>query len=180
MINTDNSKVKFALGIIQHFNPKRYWKMREYVLNFNESSSFLKKIKAYWYLFRIKRADAFNNASLGTNIGFGARFASQPRFPHGLNGIIISPYAVIGKNAYIFQQVTIGDDGIDYRNVPVIGDNVTIYAGAKVIGQIHIGDGAKIGANAVVNFDVPPHSIVCPIKPVVKQLRNTKKIVEER
>lgn len=171
MVNIRNEKVKFVLGIIQHFYPKQYWKMREYVLNIDQSSSFLRKIKAYWYLFRIKRSDAFNNASLGTNIGFGARFAGQPRFPHGLNGIIISPYAIIGKNAYIFQQVTIGDDGIDCHNVPVIGDNVTLYAGAKVVGKIHIGDGAKIGANAVVNFDVPPNSIVSFGKPIVKPLR---------
>lgn len=80
--------------------------MREFVISEN-SGEVLNKVIKYWYLYRIKKMDAFNNASMGTNIGFGARFESVPKFPHGLNGIIVSPYATIGKNAYIFQQVTI-------------------------------------------------------------------------
>lgn len=111
--------------------------------------------------------DAYNNSSMGTNIGFGAEFLGRPKFPHGMNGIIVSPYAKIGKNAYIFHQVTIGDDGIDKYNVPVIGDNVTIYAGAKVVGKCHIGDNAKIGANTVVSFDVPDGALVVQEKPKV-------------
>lgn len=112
--------------------------------------------------------DAFNNASMGTNIGFGARFESVPKFPHGLNGIIVSPYATIGKNAYIFQQVTIGDDGRGKENAPIIHDNVFIYPGAKVVGKCEIGEGAIIGANAVVSFDVPPYAIVTAPKPTVR------------
>ena len=112
--------------------------------------------------------DAFNNASMGTNIGFGARFAGIPRFPHGLNGIVVSPYATIGKNACIFQQVTIGDDGVDKHNAPIIGDNVTMYAGCKVVGKCRIGNNAKIGANVVVSFDVPDNAIVVCEKPIVK------------
>ena len=64
----------------------------------------------------------------------------------------------IGRNAWINQQVTIG-----YRNredAPVLGDDVTINAGAKVIGAVHVGDGAKVGANAVVVKDVPPRVTV--------------------
>ena len=112
--------------------------------------------------------DAYNNASFGTNIGFGAEFKTPPRLPHGMNGIIVSPYAKIGENAYLFQQVTIGDDGIDKHNVPTIGNDVTIYAGAKVVGKCYIGDGAKIGANAVVSFDVPAGAIVTVEKPIIK------------
>lgn len=51
----------------------------------------------YFYLWRIKRTDAFNNASLGTNIEFSAVFDGIPHFPHGLYGIIVTPYAKIGK-----------------------------------------------------------------------------------
>lgn len=127
----------------------------------------VKKLLKFWYLYRIKRMDAYNNSSMGTNIGFGAEFLGRPKFPHGMNGIIVSPYAKIGKNAYIFHQVTIGDDGIDKYNVPVIGDNVTIYAGAKVVGKCHIGDNAKIGANTVVSFDVPDGALVVQEKPKV-------------
>ena len=155
--------IKNILAIIQHYDAKKYWKRREYVVN----GGGLKLLKLF-YLLYIKRCDAFNKASMGTDLNQGAEFKSTPRLPHGLNGIIVSPYAKIGKNAYIFHQVTIGDDGVDKHNVPTIGDNVTIYAGAKVVGKCYIGDGAKIGANCVVNFDVPPKAIVTLNKPKMK------------
>lgn len=81
----------------------------------------LHKIKQYFYLFRIKRMDAFNNASMGTDIGFGALFEIPPHLQHGLNGIIVSHYAHIGKDAWIAQQVTIGQ-AIDENVAPTLGD----------------------------------------------------------
>jgi serine O-acetyltransferase len=59
----------------------------------------------------------------------------------------------IGKNCWINQQVTIGFNGAGKH--PTIGDNVTIRAGAKVLGEIKIGDNVVIGAGAVVVRDVP-------------------------
>ena len=97
---------------------------------------------------------------MGTDLNAGAVFKTPPRLPHGLNGIIVSPYAKIGANAYIYHQVTIGDDGKDYHNAPVIGDNVKIGAGAKLIGKITIGDNVKIGAGAIVVEDVPDGATV--------------------
>ena len=73
-----------------------------------------------------------------------------------LNGITIGSGAIIGKNCTIYQQVTIGNEKDKF---PVIGDNVTIYAGAKVLGGIKIGNNAVIGANAVVLKDVPENSV---------------------
>lgn len=158
--------VKKMIAFVQHYNPEKYWKMRDFVIS-DTPVGGVKKVLKYWYLFRLKRMDAFNNASMGTNIGNGAYFEGIPKFPHGMNGIIISPYAVVGKHAYIFHQVTIGDDGIDKHNVPIIGDNVTIYAGAKVVGKCKIGNNVKIGANAVVSFDVPDGALVVQEKPRV-------------
>jgi acetyltransferase-like isoleucine patch superfamily enzyme len=60
----------------------------------------------------------------------------------------------IGSNFHINQNVTIGSGRAG--GSPIIGNNVTIRTGAVVVGPIRIGDGAHIGANAVVNFDVPP------------------------
>lgn len=77
--------------------------------------------------------------------------------PHGLYGIIVSHNAVIGSNCTIFHQVTIGE-GKD--GAPVIGDEVLIGAGAKIIGNVKIGANSKIGVNAVVVHDVPENSIV--------------------
>ena len=118
----------------------------------------LQKIKQYFYLFRIKRMDAFNNASMGTDIGFGAYFETPPHLQHGLNGIIVSHYAHIGKDAWIAQQVTIGQE-IDENVAPTIGDNVIIGAGAKIIGNVRIGNNVTIGANAVVVNDIPDNCI---------------------
>lgn len=64
----------------------------------------------------------------------------------------------IGANCWINQQVTIGYNG--QGDAPVIGNNVMITCGAKVLGNIHVGDNVTIGANAVVIRDVPDHSVV--------------------
>lgn len=64
----------------------------------------------------------------------------------------------IGENCWINQQVTIGYG--KGKEPPVIGNNVMITCGAKVLGQINVGDGAVIGANAVVIRDVEPGTIV--------------------
>lgn len=64
----------------------------------------------------------------------------------------------IGENCWINQQVTIGYG--KGTQPPVIGNNVTITCGAKVLGQIYVGDGAVIGANAVVIRDVEPGAVM--------------------
>ena len=94
---------------------------------------------------------------MGTDLNSGAQFASRPILPHHLNGIIISHYAKIGKNCVIYQQVTIAEDG--NQHAATIGDNVSIGAGAKILGNITIGDNVKIGANAVVTKDIPSNCV---------------------
>lgn len=63
----------------------------------------------------------------------------------------------IGENCWVNQQVTIGYTG---NGCPVIGNNVMITSGAKVLGDITVGDGAVIGANAVVIRDVEPGAVM--------------------
>ena len=137
--------------IVQHYNHEKYWKMRNEVVN--PKSKVPKFIRLY-YLYRIKEMDAFNNATMGTDLGKGAHFASPPHLPHGLNGIMISHYAKIGKNAVIYQQVTIAQ-GEGETLAAIIGDNCFIGAGAKILGNVYIGNNVKIGANAVIVKDVP-------------------------
>ena len=93
-------------SLVKHYNPDKYWKYRERVLESN--SRFPKILRLYW-LFYIKRCDAFNNASFGTHLGYGAVFDEPPILPHGLNGIIISHHAHVGKNCTIYHDVTIGN-----------------------------------------------------------------------
>lgn len=94
-------------------------------------------------------------------IGIGADIASSPIFPHGLSGIFISNNARIGRDVVIFQHVTIGSNslkGHTREGSPVIGDNVYIGAGAKIIGKVTIGKNCRIGANCVVVKDMPPNT----------------------
>ena len=76
-------------------------------------------------------------------------------FQHGFATIIAAKS--IGKNCRISQQVTIGYNG---EENPVIGDDVTVCAGAIIIGGVTVGDGAIIGAGAVVTIDVAPNAVV--------------------
>ena len=115
------------------------------------------KILSIIYLFRIKKMDAYNNSSFGTNLECSSKFATPPQLPHGIRGIFVSHRAVIGKNAVIFQHVTIGEGK---NGAPVIGDNCYIGAGAKIIGNIKIGDNVRIGAGCVVVDDIPDNCTV--------------------
>lgn len=81
-----------------------------------------------------------------------AKLGSGLMLPHP-NGVVIHEDAIIGADCMIMQQVTIGMIGED--SVPTLGNNVYVGAGAKIIGKVKIGDGARIGANAVVTRDVP-------------------------
>ena len=90
--------------------------------------------------------------------------------PHGLSGIFISKGAVIGEGCTLFQQVTVGSNtlqGSARYGAPVIGKNVYIGAGAKIIGRVTVGDNARIGAGCVVVDDVPANATVVMPKPRV-------------
>ncbi|MXP44626.1 serine O-acetyltransferase [Allopontixanthobacter sediminis] len=91
----------------------------------------------------------------GADIPINSTIKGGLLLPHP-NGIVIHPQAEIGCNCLIFQQVTIG---ATRGGIPTIGGHVDIGAGAKIIGPIKVGDHAKIGANAVVREDVPPHGV---------------------
>jgi serine O-acetyltransferase len=88
----------------------------------------------------------------GADIPLNCQLGGGLLLPHP-NGIVIHPRARIGPNCLIFQQVTIGTRR--GGESPVIGSYVDIGAGAKILGNVHIGDHARIGANAVVLKDVP-------------------------
>lgn len=96
----------------------------------------------------------------GIDIPFTTRIGSGFYIGH-FSCIFVNEDCIIGKNCNISQGVTLGttNRGSKAGN-PVIGDNVYIGPGAKVIGAIRIGDHAAIGANCVVTHDVPDHAVV--------------------
>jgi serine O-acetyltransferase len=79
---------------------------------------------------------------------------------HGA-GVVIGETATIGNDVTMYQGVTLGGTGFATgKRHPTVQDNVTIGSGAKLLGPIVVGHGAKIGANSVVITDVPPNSTV--------------------
>lgn len=96
----------------------------------------------------------------GIEIHPGARIGKEFFIDHGM-GVVIGETAVIGDNVLLYQGVTLGGTGKERgKRHPTIGNNVVIGAGAKVLGNITIGDNSYIGSNAVVIKDIGPNSTV--------------------
>jgi serine O-acetyltransferase len=99
-------------------------------------------------------------AVTGVEIHPGARIGQGLFIDHG-TGVVIGQTAELGDNVTIYQQVTIGGTGFaPGKRHPTIEDDVVLGSGAKLLGPIHVGRGAKVGANSVVIHDVPPNSTV--------------------
>ena len=101
----------------------------------------------------------------GCYISFKSSIGVGLRLPHPI-AIVIGDGVIIGDNCSIYQSVTLGQSKVPedkYEPYPVVGDQVTIYAGAKVIGNVRIGHCSTIGANAVVLSDVENNEIVVGI-----------------
>ena len=96
----------------------------------------------------------------GIEIHPAARIGTDFFIDHGA-GVVIGETADVGDRVTIYQGVTLGGTGFARgKRHPTVEDNVTIGSGAKLLGPITIGHGAKIGANSVVIHDVPPNSTV--------------------
>lgn len=105
------------------------------------------KKKLYLKKWCCKKLQIKYNVLVSRNTKIGKNFR-----PEHYLGLVIGSGVIIGDNCVTYQQVTLGQKNDLY---PQIGDNVTIYAGAKIIGDIKIGDNVIIGANAVVLKDIP-------------------------
>ena len=99
----------------------------------------------------------------GIEIHPGAKIGRRLFIDHGM-GVVIGETAEIGDDVLIYHGVTLGGlSGNPGKRHPTIGDNVAIGAGAQVLGPLTVGDGARIGANAVVTRDVPANCTVVGI-----------------
>jgi serine O-acetyltransferase len=97
----------------------------------------------------------------GIEIHPGARLQPGLFIDHGM-GVVIGETAEVGRNVTLFHGVTLGGvaNARGQKRHPTLEDDVTVGAGAKVLGAITIGRGSRIGANAVVVKPVPPNSVV--------------------
>lgn len=101
-----------------------------------------------------------NHFLTGVDIGAGAEIGPGLRISHG-TGLVIGGYARIGARALLLHEVTIGSPSHGrVREMPTLGDDVFVGAGAKLIGAITVGDRVEIGSNALVTRDVPSDSRV--------------------
>ena len=102
----------------------------------------------------------FNRSVTGIEIHPGATIGRRCFIDHGM-GVVIGETAEIGDDALLYQGVTLGGTGKEKgKRHPTIGNNVVIGTGAKILGNITIGDHTKIGAGSVVIRSVPDHSTV--------------------
>jgi serine O-acetyltransferase len=103
------------------------------------------------------------SSKFGVDIHPAARMGRGIMLDHA-TGLVIGQTAVVGNNVSILQSVTLGGTGKDEGDRhPKIGDGVLISAGAKILGNICVGEGAKVGAGSVVLDAVPPHTTVAGV-----------------
>jgi serine O-acetyltransferase len=114
-------------------------------------------------LLMIKVLDLFARLFSSNFISFRAEISPGLKIPHA-TGVVIGEGAVIGRDVKIYQGVTIGAHKGRY---PVIGDNVTIFPGAVLVGGIKISNNVIVGPNAVVVEDVEEDLVVVNPKAVV-------------
>ncbi len=123
---------------------------------------------AHWFWVRRhyllgRMISQFVRCRTGIEIHPGATIGSQLFIDHGM-GVVIGETAEIGKGVTLYHGVTLGGTSLNQgKRHPTLEDYVVVGAGAKVLGDIHIGANSRIGANAVVLKSVPPNSVVVGI-----------------
>jgi len=99
-------------------------------------------------------------AATGVEIHPAAKIGRRFFIDHGM-GVVIGATAVVGDDVMIYHDVTLGARTNDAgKRHPTIGNNVVIGSGARVLGDIHIGEGVRINANLVVTKSVPARTMV--------------------
>jgi serine O-acetyltransferase len=128
--------------------------------------AILRKLFSLIYRVLFKFTQIITGIELPCEVSVGRNFVIDH-----FGGIIISGYAKFGDNCRIRNGVVVGLRRVEEKCAPIIGNNVDIGAGAKLLGPIRIGDNVVIGANSVVLSDVPDNSIAVGIPAVVKPQR---------
>ena len=134
---------------------------------FHRVANFFSKAKFYLVARIISQ---FSRFITGIEIHPRANIGKNLFIDHGM-GVVIGETSDIGDNVTIYHAVTLGgispsiksDEQRDVKRHPTLKNNVVIGSGAQVLGPIIVGEHAKVGANAVVTHDVPPHAVMVGI-----------------
>jgi len=130
-----------------------------------------------WYLIA-RILSAFSRQFTGIEIHPGARIGRRFFIDHGM-GVVIGETAEVGDDVLLYQGVTLGGTGAQKgKRHPTLGNHVVVGGGAKVLGDIRLGDYVKVGAGSVVVRSVPDHSTVVGIPGRVVQSRSQEKALE--
>jgi serine O-acetyltransferase len=114
----------------------------------------------------------------GIEIHPGATIGRRFFIDHGM-GVVIGETTIIGDDCLIYQGVTLGGTGKEKgKRHPTLGTSVVVGTGAKVLGNIEIGDCVRVGAGSVVLKPVPPHSTVVGIPGRVVRSRDEGKMLD--
>ncbi|RLT21052.1 MAG: serine O-acetyltransferase [Planctomycetota bacterium] len=106
--------------------------------------------------FLARLTAAYSRAMTGIEIHPASSIGRRCFIDHGM-GVVIGETAVIGTDCVLYHNVTLGGTSLEkVKRHPTLGNHVLVGMGAKILGAVTIGDGARIGANAVVTKDVPP------------------------
>ena len=114
---------------------------------------------ANWFTLA-RMVSQFSRTLTGIEIHPGAQIGRRFFIDHGM-GVVIGETSEIGDDVLLYQGVTLGGTGKEHgKRHPTIGNGAVIGTGAKILGNIRIGDHAKVGAGSVVVHPVPDHSTV--------------------
>ena len=128
--------------------------------------ALLRKLMSLAYHVAYKLVQVLTGIELPCEVEVGRNFVIDH-----FGGIVVSGFARFGDDCRIRNGVVVGLARTDDPCAPVIGNNVDIGAGAKVLGRIRVGNNVLIGANAVVTRDVPDDSIAVGVPAVIKPRR---------
>lgn len=155
--------IKFLLAY-KHYDPAAKSMLEILLLYPGPRAIFFHRIAHFFYsvklYFTARLIADISRTLTGIEIHPGAILGKRLVIDHGV-GCVIGETAVVGDDCIIFHGVTLG--GLKFEPVkrhPTVGNRVLIGTGAKILGPITIGDDSKIGANAVVNKDIPAGSII--------------------
>ena len=150
-----------------HWGAQGFWVMVVYRFGrwrYQVRPALLRKVFSLLYKLLFKFVQVLTGIELPCEVTLGRNFIIDH-----FGGVIISGYAKFGDNCRIRNGVVVGLRRVGETSAPVIGDNVDIGAGAKLLGPIKIGNNVRIGANAVVLCDVPDDAVAAGVPAVVKR-----------
>jgi len=105
----------------------------------------------------------------GVEIHPGATIGRRFFIDHGM-GVVIGETAIVGDDVMLYHDVTLGGRSMaKVKRHPTVGDRVTIGSGARVLGDINLGDDSQIGANSVVTRDVPAGAVAVGIPAQIRE-----------